>query len=123
MPFSYSTDEENFTGDFASYEDAAREAFAEDDDLMAVFVGENHHPDPTKKIDGEAAIERIKEWNEEEYFGDWAADWLDGVTVEQYKELDAMLGKAFGEWMDKHNLRPTFYSVEKVKKFTREEVM
>lgn len=44
MPYSYSTNEESFTGSFDTPEEAAEECFEADDDCEGCFVGENKCP-------------------------------------------------------------------------------
>jgi hypothetical protein len=46
--------------------------------------------------------------------GEAAEDWLDGVPKEQENELGEALTKVFNDWLDKHDLRPTFYPVTNV---------
>lgn len=44
MAYSYSTNEEFFTGDFETPEEASEECFESDDDCEGCFVGENKSP-------------------------------------------------------------------------------
>ena len=43
--------------------------------------------------------------------GEYAEDYLSGVTKEQEAELDKMVEDAVNAWADKHGLQPTFYRV------------
>lgn len=42
--------------------------------------------------------------------GEWAEDYLDGVTEQQKKELDQLVC----EWADKHGITPAWFMIEDV---------
>lgn len=118
MQYSYSTNEERYHGDFPTPEAAADEGFAENEEADVIFVGENRIPMPEDCIDGNDVIESVQ--NHEDFLTEFAEDWH-GVSKERREELTNAIRKTFGEWIDKHGLRPTFFTVDNVKEFRRPE--
>lgn len=50
--------------------------------------------------------------------GDLSETYLDSVTPADINELDAELERAWEAWLDKHNLRPKWYTVDEVQEHT-----
>lgn len=112
--YSYSFDEENYTGEFDSIDEAIEEARDEADGRDFVYVGKAVRPDPLNFIDGQEVIERIAE--ADEFCTEWGQGWPEANT-EQIAELTEAFHAAFKAWMDKHNLHPTFWNVENAQKY------
>lgn len=51
--------------------------------------------------------------NQEDYEGDWADDW-DQSTPEERQELTKEVRAVMAAWLDRHNLRPTFFVVRDI---------
>jgi hypothetical protein len=107
--FSYSHNEEHYTGEFATRELAIAEARAEG--LSKFWTGENRPPDVMFGIDGQDVIEQICQL--EDFYIEQAEDWPE-ASKEQVDELTEGLRKTFKAWMEKHNLTPKFWLVEDV---------
>lgn len=45
---------------------------------------------------------------------DACSDWLDDVTTEQTEELQELLDATWTAWLDKHNLRPKWFTAKDV---------
>jgi hypothetical protein len=54
---------------------------------------------------------------QDDYAGDHADGW-DCSTEEQRDELDKEVRKVLAAWLDRHNLRPTFFNVTHPKRIT-----
>lgn len=119
MKYSYSTNEENYEGEFDTPEEAAQACFAENPDHHVCWVGEAVRPQPENFIDGDLLIEHIME--QDEFSGDWAEAWPE-ATKEQKADLDERLKNMFLEWMDAHDLRPSFWNIENPKQFENPNV-
>lgn len=119
--YSYSYDEERYNGTFDTPEEAAQAGFNENDDAESVFVGTNiPPPQPETFIDSDTLILRVKE--QEEYNEDWSESWP-RVTKDQLDKLTTSLREVFGKWLDEHDQRPAFFTVEKVKQYDRHTFM
>lgn len=112
--FAYSHNEEHYYGAFDSFDEAKREAL---DVYESAWVGECRKPDVLGAIDGERLIDDIL--CQDDFSIDAAGEGL-SATRDQMIELDDMLRETFRQWLDKHDLWPTFYVVENAKRVTRE---
>lgn len=111
--------EGGFLGACDSWWEAALEGFADYPHLEEIHVGEYVEPGaPESYIDGDWVIEHV--CCQDDYCHDWADGWP-GSTKEQEDELTDMLRRAFGDWLDKHELRPKFGLVEDIRKVTKTE--
>jgi len=112
--YAYSTDQENYQGNYASELEAAGECFAAFEDYTRCLVGELVVPKFERLFDAHAVIDEVI--NAEELsmpaFDDWPL-----ATKEQLDELTADLRKVFSDWLDRHNLRDGFFLVENVSKW------
>ncbi len=115
--YSWSDNQDQYHGEFATREEAIIEGFAESDHDL-IWTGENRSPNPLVGIDGEDVIERVI--NADDFCVDAAEGWP-MRTQEQEDDLTEMLRAAFKSWMDKYNLRPTFWIVENVRQHHRED--
>lgn len=117
MKYSYSTDEEHFTGQFDSAEEAATVGFSETEE-NTLFVGESVRPTPPEDHNFvDLIIEHVQ--CQDEYQGDWAENWPD-ATDAQKEEFEADIRRVFAAWLDKHSLRPAFWTVANVKEYKRD---
>lgn len=121
MPeYSYSTDGEHYHGTFASIEDALDEAFASSDDPNErIFVGECVAPtQPETYWDAADWLEHVS--CQDEYSCDWSEDWGES-TNEQRIELETEVRQVMAAWLDRHGLRPRFWSINNDKQYTRDD--
>jgi len=117
MEYSYSTNEENYIGNFDSPESAAAEAFYDDEDLQSVWVGENIKRPTEFFVLGNHIIESIQEQAYEEA-GEYAESWLENLPKEKISELE----KVIADWIDAND-PPHFWTVTNVKEITREAMI
>jgi hypothetical protein len=101
-----SGDEEIYHGCF----DTEEQAMAEARELGYRVIGQYREPVPPETLLNWDAILEIT-WGDDDYSGEWAEDWPH-ATEEQETELVDSLRKVFAEWLDKHNLRPTWGMVD-----------
>ena len=121
MKYSYSLNDENFTGEYDSPMAAAIEGFLEERDHYdgdVIFVGEISDPVPEAYIDADVILEHIT--CQDAFLGDHAEGWPE-ASKEQLEELEKELRAVFIAWMERHDLRPTFWYVNNSRKITREE--
>lgn len=117
--YAYSYNEENYQGDCDSREAAAAEAFAEDPEATVIWVGEVvPPPQPEGYWDAEDWIEHVA--IQDEYATHWGEDW-DGSTKEQRQELETEVRAVLAAWLDRHDMRPTFFNIDNPKKVEREQ--
>lgn len=103
--WGFSRDGETYTGAF----DTREEAIAEGGET-AKFVGRYREPCCEDVIEASDVLDKIL--CQDDYCGDWAEDAL-SATIGQLGELTVELQKVVGQWLDKHDLRPTFGIVER----------
>ena len=104
--WGHSTDEENYTGGCETRE----EAIAEGSGYGGTYwVGRAIPPtQPEDMIDAADIVERIGEDHE-----DWSFDFCDWhPTREQIDELTAEWRKSMAAWLDRHNLRPSWFVID-----------
>ena len=100
-----SRDGQAFYGTYATKEEAI-----EEHEEGETLVGQYSHPTaPELFIDGDDLLEKVL--CQDEYQSDFADGTLD-CTGEQLEELTAAVRKAFGDWIDRHGLRPEFLVVK-----------
>lgn len=115
--YSYSTDEENYHGEYSSREQAAMAGFHENEDYDFIYVGENALPVPPEDIiEASDLIEKVQ--CHEDYETEWADGWP-RVATHQVEELTSEIRKVFAAWLDKYAARPAFWTVEKVMRHER----
>lgn len=117
--YSYSTDEENYYGEYSSRDQAAMAGFEENEDCQLIFTGENIPPNPQDKIDADAMFERMRECHEDT-FGIEQSDQWSPEDSPHLIELESMLGAALFTWMEKYNQIPKFFTVHDVIKHERQ---
>lgn len=103
--YGYSSNGEEFYGDFDSPEAAADEGINEEGG--SCVVGMFSAPcTPEGCIDAGLILEQVA-CQDDYCVGDWGSDWPES-NKEQEQELTESLRAVFAAWLDKHNLRPTF---------------
>jgi hypothetical protein len=113
--YSYSTNEENYYGDFSTIREACDEAAASAGVGSHFWVGENvPPPDPENSFSISDWLEQVS--CQDEYCGDWAAGW-DKSTKEQRIELETAVREMVAAWLDRHDLRPKFFNIENPRRF------
>lgn len=119
--YSYSYDEESFQGRFDSPEEAAREAFEQDEDREMCWVGEIADPSqPESFFNARDWLDHVSE--QDDYSMECAEDW-DTSNKEQRQELEKRVREVLAEWLDRHKLRPKFWLIKNAKKHTRTQEM
>lgn len=81
----------------------------EPSDALEVEVWEELNPeDPTEFISPSRIIDLLDGDGHDDYSMDCCDDWPPCTTDEQDKDLEDAVRKVVGEWLDRHNLRPTW---------------
>ena len=119
--YSYSTDEENYHGEYDSVEaacDGATEEIEADENVVGrhFWVGEQVEPPaPESYWEADLWLEHVA--CQDEYSGDWADGWDGNSTNEQRAELEAEVRAVMANWLDKYDLRPKFWNIVNPRKF------
>lgn len=116
--FAISTNEENYHGNYDTVADAVEEAtngYA----YETFWVGKCVPPPrPEDMWCAEDWLEHVSV--QDSYSGEWAEDW-DGSTRVQRNELEQEVRSVLAAWLDRHNLRPRFYTIEDPVKYRVED--
>jgi predicted chitinase len=116
--FSYSSNQDDYQGEFETREAAIEEAKAEG--LTHFWTGRNRPPEMNLWcLRADSVIENIIN-NEDDFSGEASESWP-GTTKEQEDELTIALQATFHNWMVRHNLKPTWWIVEDVLEHKIEE--
>jgi hypothetical protein len=111
--FSLSADGEYYEGRFDTVAAAAN--IAQLLDYQRFWIGElTPPPAPESLWDATDWLEHVSV--QDEYSFAHAEDW-DGSTEEQRAELEVLVRKVMGEWLDRHGLRPAFFNVYDAKAY------
>lgn len=105
---------------FDTKEEAIKEGliYAKDEAWPSLFVGRCVEVSVPSPIDVEALLERIAEAIDEEGGSEWEAGdkFLNSLACEQDDDLECLLNGAFLAWVNKHNIRTGFYTIEDIEK-------
>lgn len=105
--FALSTNEENYYGNYETVESAVQEAIRHE--YESFWIGECVKPTPPEDWwEANDWLEHVS--CQDEYSGEWAEGW-DDSTKPQREELELQVRKVMADWLDKHNLRPSFFSI------------
>lgn len=109
--YCYSLNGQDYDGYFDTKEEAIKEGteYAVDAEKTIFFIGlaeKTFSP----HIDVDWLIESIQE-DAYDHGGEYAEDYLEGVTKEQKQELEEKLNDVFGAWTEKHKHEVNFYEV------------
>jgi len=113
--YSYSTDEEHFSGDFETPEAAAEECFFNFSDVDSCFVGENQKFKAHDFIPVASFLENVQ-GNAGDVCGESAEDWLHAVSTNKAKKSE--LKMLIGDWLETH-APVTFFAVGDVVEYQR----
>lgn len=109
--WGYSLDEENYLGMFdteeQAKEEAVKDAIAEElnTECEIIICQYRKVRDPESFVDADLLLEHSG--CQDDYTGDRGDCWP-GETMEQNQELTNAIQKVYSEWLDKHNLRPSW---------------
>jgi hypothetical protein len=115
--FAYSLNGENYTGDFASRDQALAAALdAARDPLnlaqpQSVFVGRRVEPDPHTAGHAKTIL-RAMAWQAHDDVGSPAANYLNQLSDDQVAELDGAVEQILQDWLRRHDLLPKYFKVE-----------
>lgn len=108
--WAISSDGENYGG---STFPTKEEAIAAGKDLYegaSFYLGQIRKPIPPEHFfSADIWLEHVSV--QEDYSGEHAEDW-DGSTKEEREELETEVRKVMAAWLDKYDLRPTFWNVD-----------
>lgn len=114
--YSYSPDEENFYGDYATAEEARINGLNNEPDSDSIYIGENIKHTAHDFISAENLLEELMEEAANEC-GESAEDWLDALI--RNKSKCAELTKIIGDWLE-INAPVKFWSVKNIIEHKRE---
>lgn len=105
--WSVSTNEENYHGIY----DTSEEAIEEGKQYGRPFwIGQCVPPvSPEYLWDADTWINQLYE--HEDYAGEWAEDAIQ-ATKDQLEDLERSVSGAISGWLDRHDLRPTFFNID-----------
>mgnify|MGYP003291663946 CR=1 FL=1 len=109
--FAYSFDNIVYHGEFYSVEDTLKEASFDgwDKECPDIWVGECYQDyEPT--VYACRVLDDLQE-HAYENGGEWAEDWLLGVTDEEERDLQDSLNNVIRAWIKKYKYEPTWFRV------------
>lgn len=110
--YAYSFNNERYYGEFDTIEEALGEAKGDNygcEDVYKVYIGEVVH-DYYPRIDTDHLLEELN-YDAYDKCGEWAEDYLEDVTKEDFIELDDKLNAVFYEWLKTKGYEPGFFSI------------
>jgi hypothetical protein len=116
MTYSYSSDEEHYTGNFNTIEDACRAGASEVCAGGHFWVG-ICVPPPSPETMWNANDWRADIADCDEYHGDWAAEWFDSMDCVTLTEFQSAVRVFMRQWLQEHDLLPKFFNVEQARKY------
>jgi hypothetical protein len=115
--YAYSVHGEKFVGAYPTRDEAVERAFEVARMLptppSSVFVGKRVAGDPQAKNLARNVLRLMRE-RALSAVGDEAEGYLAGVTKEQETDLDQSLAATVVDWLERHELAPTFFKIEAV---------
>jgi hypothetical protein len=118
--YAYSYDREDYSGSFASPEDAVAAAVNASEGLSSppttIYVGTVVDADPQA---GDHARQIVDAMNRRAHvdYGEPAMRYLRSVTTKQVMDLDKLIEQAIRGWLQKNNLMPTFVKVTDIREY------
>jgi hypothetical protein len=114
--FAYSLNGENYTGSFATREQALDAALTDARDPLklepqTVFVARRVEADPHAAGHARSVLREMA-WQAHDEVGAPAANYLQQLRQDQIKELDGAIENVLYEWLRKHELLPTYFKAE-----------
>ena len=114
--YAYSLNGENYTGAFATREEALAAALEAASDPLhtsppqSVFVAKRVEADPHAAGHARTVLREMA-WQAHDEVGAPAANYLNQLNDGQINELDALIENALYDWLRKHELLPTYFKV------------
>lgn len=117
MKYSYSLDEEHYTGQYDSVEDAKENGFNDNPDNDSLWIGENLLMTAHNFVNAMNLLESIVE-NACDECGECAEDWMDDLikNKEKRSELKALIGN----WIEAND-PVRFWTVDNVVRINRND--
>lgn len=113
--YSFSRNEEIYEGTFDSLEAVCDEAAANLGVGATFWVGEQQSPMPPENLwDAELWLEHVA--CQDDYSGECAEDW-GRATKMQRQELEDQIRPILAAWLDRHRLRPNFWTIANPRRF------
>jgi hypothetical protein len=114
--YAYSLNGENYTGTFATREQALDAALADARDPLklepqSVFIARRVEADPHAAGHARTVLREMA-WQAHDEVGAPAANYLQQLRQEQINELDGAIETVLYDWLRKHELLPTFFKAE-----------
>jgi hypothetical protein len=114
--FAYSLNGENYTGAFATREQALDAALTAARDPLklepqTVFVARRVEADPHAAGHARSVLREMA-WQAHDDVGASAANYLQQLRQDQLDELDGAIETVLYEWLRKHELLPTYFKAE-----------
>ena len=114
--FAYSLNGENYTGSFATREQALDAALTDARDPLklepqTVFVARRVEADPHAAGHARSVLREMA-WQAHDEVGASAANYLQQLRQDQISELDGAIENVLYEWLRKHELLPTYFKAE-----------
>lgn len=120
LRYAYSYDREDYTGSYATPEEALAAAVNHLEGLASppteIFVGQLVDSDPQAHDHARTLIHNMANRAHVDY-GDPAARYLKNVPPRLVQELDDALAQTILAWLHKHNLMPTFVQVKGIREY------
>lgn len=118
--YAYSFDREDYTGSFATPEDAVAAAVNQAEGLSSppttIYVGTMVEGDPQAGDHARHILEAMNRRAHVDY-GEPAMRYLVNVTTKQVIDLDKSIEQTILGWLRKHNLMPTFVKVTDIREY------
>ena len=118
--YAYSYNGEDYTGSFATPEEAVAEAARRSEGLSSppteIYVGVIVHADPQTTDHAEHIVESMNRRAHVDY-GDAASRYLLNISKEQVAELDRDIAKTILAWLERNKLMPTFVKVQGIQQY------
>jgi len=114
--YAYSLNGENYTGAFATREQALDAALNDARDPLklepqTVFVARRVEADPHAAGHARSVLREMA-WQAHDEVGAPAANYLQQLRQDQIQELDGAIENVLYEWLRKHELLPTYFKAE-----------
>jgi hypothetical protein len=116
--YSWSTNEEYYSGDFATREEAIQDSNVEPG--CVVYTGLNVYHQPY--VDVDSFIEQLK-CSADDEAGEFSESWLERVEKENEEKLQKELQGVLDKWLNDTNNEPAFWHVEEVQEHVVKELI
>lgn len=83
-------------------------------DNKFIFIAKFENWKPCIDVDGIITSMQERAYNE---FSENAYGWLENINLEHIRELEDDFNDIFKNWLDKHNYKPTFGTIQNIEKW------